>query len=391
MQNSDDMNAENIVVSIIIPVYNVATYLPICLESAMFQSFENLASEHLEIIVVNDKSPDNAKDIVQAYQKQDKRIVYIENKKNGGAGLARTNGIKQARGDYIYFLDGDDFIHQNTIETMYKKMISNTLIDVVVGGYIPVSDKTYTLDAVNHLDIKKLKDKHFVYKKNVLLHTTDDILMRFGTSPSKNGILPPMWNKLYKKSLFENNNIDVLSEVLTEDLATMPKILLKAKQVLLSSEGVYFYRLRDNSALSQYNIAMNHTANLIDSHIASIESVKAFFITHNAFDEYKPVLKKMISANLLQTVLNPQATQEVKRSSLAMFFDFCAKEMMSDNSLIDETVYGDICFQTLLYPNITLKSARRWVFFASLSPVKKILYMLKWIIISPKFLWRKKS
>ena len=140
----------NIEVSIIIPVYNVSAYLPICLESAMQQSLQSL-----EIIVVSDKSPDNAKEIVEAYQKQDERIIYIENKENGGAGLARTNGLAKARGTYIYFLDGDDFMHHNTIASLYSAMQQHPQVDVVVGGYTPVEDKTYTLEAVRNIDIKK--------------------------------------------------------------------------------------------------------------------------------------------------------------------------------------------------------------------------------------------
>ena len=226
-----------------------------------------------------------------------------------------------------------------------------------------------------------------MYEKNILLDSTDDILRRFGTSPSKNGILPPMWNKLYKKRLFEQYKIDILSGVLTEDLATMPKILLKAKGVLLYSDAIYFYRLRDNSALSKKNVEMSHTIKLIDSHIASIASVKEFFIANNEYERYKSVLEKMISSNLLQIVMNTRATRTVRREGLAMFFEFCAKEIRSEHSLIDETMYGEICFQSLLYPNITLGSARRWMFFASLSPLKKIAYMLKWIIISPRIMF----
>lgn len=378
------MDDNHIQVSVIIPVYNVEEYIAICIESVLAQNFTNI-----EIIVVNDKSPDKSGAIIAKYAKHDKRIVHIEHKKNAGVGAARNTGIAHAKGKFIYFVDGDDFLHQDAIKCLYEKIQNRDDLDMVIAGFIPVEDKGYTLDNVISLNIDVIKDRHYAYPKNIEIQKTSQILAAFGTMPMKDGILAPMWNKLYRKNIFTDNNIKFLPGVHTEDLATMPKILLKAKKVLLIKETFYFYRMRENSALSKEHTSLPHITALIDSHIKSIQSVKEFFIQEKCFVLYKDVLSKMISSNLYQIVINSRAPKNVRREALALFFEYCAKEIRDKHSLIDETLYGDICLYALSYPNINVQSAKRWVFFASLPLGKKIIFFIRWILVSPKYIFKK--
>ena len=102
-------------VSVIVPVYKVEEYLPKCLDSLVNQTLEDI-----EIILVNDGSPDNSDKIIKKYAKKDKRIVYIE-KENGGQASARNMGVKVAKGEFISFVDSDDWIELETLEECYKK------------------------------------------------------------------------------------------------------------------------------------------------------------------------------------------------------------------------------------------------------------------------------
>lgn len=102
-------------ISIIIPVYNVAPYLDACLSSCVNQTFRDI-----EIIVVNDGSPDMSYQVIAAYAAMDERIVVV-NKENAGLIYARKSGLDIARGEYVFHLDGDDYIENNALEVLYKR------------------------------------------------------------------------------------------------------------------------------------------------------------------------------------------------------------------------------------------------------------------------------
>ena len=114
-------------VSVIIPVYNVEKYLPKCLESVTAQTYANL-----EIICVNDGSPDNSSAILEEYAKKDGRIIII-NQENTGLSGARNTGIRAASGEYIVFVDSDDWIDAETVETAVSKAEN---ADTVMWGYV---------------------------------------------------------------------------------------------------------------------------------------------------------------------------------------------------------------------------------------------------------------
>ncbi|MCR5506573.1 MAG: glycosyltransferase, partial [bacterium] len=147
-------------ISVIIPVYNVELYLSQCLESIINQTYKNL-----EIILVNDGSKDSSIDICKAYVKKDKRIKYIY-QKNMGLSASRNTGIKNATGDYIHFIDSDDYIPLD----YYEKMISalgNSDADIVCGGFYfekhPYESVNFTNTFV-YTNINDKIQKTFAYK-----------------------------------------------------------------------------------------------------------------------------------------------------------------------------------------------------------------------------------
>ena len=114
-------------ISIIIPVYNVQDYLAMCLDSVCYQSMKDI-----EIICVNDGSTDNSLAVLHAYKRRDKRIIIID-KENEGSGVARNTGLKIARGEYVYFVDGDDWLEQDVLLKTSKKA-DETNADIVIFG-----------------------------------------------------------------------------------------------------------------------------------------------------------------------------------------------------------------------------------------------------------------
>lgn len=167
-------------VSIIIPVYNSEKYISKCLDSVLNQTYKNI-----EILVINDGSKDNSIDILREYEKKDDRIVVID-KENEGVAKTRNQGIKKATGDYIMFIDNDDFIDEDYVETYLK----NTDYDIVIGSYKRTDINDKILFKYN-LDEKSIWSKYVV--------------------------LAP-WAKLYKKDFLIKNNIEFLNYGIGEDV-----------------------------------------------------------------------------------------------------------------------------------------------------------------------------
>ena len=135
-------------ISIIIPVFNIAGYLENCIKSVINQTYRNL-----EIILVDDCSTDESLNICQKYEKQDKRIRVIKKTENEGAGLTRNAGLDAAMGQFIMFIDGDDFITQNLVEEIYTMLLkSNGDIAIFLGR--PV----YDLERIEDMENKTFEN-----------------------------------------------------------------------------------------------------------------------------------------------------------------------------------------------------------------------------------------
>ena len=219
----------NNLVSVIIPIHNVEKYLGKCIESVTKQTYSNL-----EIILVDDESPDSCGKICDEWAKKDDRIIVIH-KKNGGLSSARNAGIDICKGDYILFIDSDDYIELDMIEKMYKKII-DTSSDICICNYLweypnkikkkTFSDKTIVVNNDNIYD--------FLYNEYALLTIVS-------------------WNKLYKKQLFEN--IRFPEGRIHEDQYVICDILEHTeKMVYILDEYFYHYVQRDGSIMSKFNM-----------------------------------------------------------------------------------------------------------------------------------------
>ena len=203
--------------SIILPVYNVEAYLEECLESLVNQNYSDY-----EILAVNDGSKDNSLKILKKYEKKYPKLLHVYDKENGGVSTARNYGIEKAKGKYIFFVDSDDYILPNSLNTIDKYMEED--YDLIVFPFVAGPDE----------ENSKLTQ--------VFDHSIDDLNKRYIT-----GIPGPI-NKVSKKSIFTKNKLSFPVGIYHEDLATMPKLGLYAKSIVFLDEPQYFYRERPNSA-----------------------------------------------------------------------------------------------------------------------------------------------
>lgn len=213
-------------ISIIIPVYNAEQYLPRCLNSVTGQTYQNL-----EIILVNDGSTDNSKTIMESYADKDNRIRIIH-KENGGLSTARNAGLDIVHGAYITFIDSDDWVHKEYVESLYHNLV-NFHADIVGVGLQKIWDiskqpvKVSKQIKVFEYDSEQAIEQMW-YQKNI-----DNCAC----------------GKLYRTSLFQTVRYPVGK--LYEDLATTYRLFWKADKIVNISEKLYFYFQHTDSIMSR--------------------------------------------------------------------------------------------------------------------------------------------
>ena len=218
-------------VSIVVPIYKVEKYLRRCVDSIINQTYRNL-----EIILVDDGSPDKCGQIIDEYKEKDSRIISLH-KKNGGLSDARNYGMKYVTGEYIFFLDSDDYIKSETIETLINLSLKYQA-DIVQGGfyykyenYLLYDDRYYNEDS----DPIILDNKELMYELIV-----NERVKNFA------------WGKLYKTDLIK----DLLFEkgVLFEDVFWAHNVMSRVKKYVICHKPLTYYVQREDSIVANYSV-----------------------------------------------------------------------------------------------------------------------------------------
>lgn len=202
-------------VSIIVPVYNTGKYIKKCIESLLNQTHKNL-----EIILINDGSKDNSEEIILSYK--DSRIKYIA-KENEGIGKTRNLGIEVASGDYLMFIDSDDYIREDCVEKFLQKC-QKTNCDLVISNF--------------YEDKKVLKEVKYPYFEDSSLKDNPDILNKVNLGPC---------NKIYSKELFSDPKNRFVEDLKYEDAPFVCRMLCTAKKIGKIDECLSYYVIHDNS------------------------------------------------------------------------------------------------------------------------------------------------
>ena len=218
-------------ISVIVPIYRIEKYLPECIDSLLDQSFLNF-----ELILVDDGSPDNCPKICDDYSKKDTRIKVIH-KENGGLLSARKAGLKAAKGNYIAYVDGDDWVDKFYLDTMFKLAVANDS-DLVVTGHFREFDGK----------IETIKPKMAgIYDENELKSSIIPNAIYNGDF-CEHGMSTYVWNKLFKRELLNKILFDVPNEiVMGEDAAITYSYLSISKSLVISRIPLYYYRQRHDS------------------------------------------------------------------------------------------------------------------------------------------------
>lgn len=280
----------NELITIIINVYNGERFISKCIESIIKQTYKNL-----EILIINDGSTDGTLEICKSYK--DKRIKIITTK-NQGLSLSRNIGIDSAKGEYLYFVDADDFIEEDTIEYLYnlcKKNDSNfsTCNPLVIFDY------NFTKKQVKEKII--LLDNYEMLKKVLLIEN----------------MAVTIWNKLIKKELF--NNIRFENRIINDIVVTY-KLVMKTSKIVYSNQRKYYYlkhkgclsidgyekkeRAIDfyNAIIERYNEVKKIYPNMIENDIGLLRGILKLYHIDNK--EVKSFLKKQKTINLYKKIFS---------------------------------------------------------------------------------------
>ena len=204
--------AKTPLVSVIIPVYNVEKYLEKCLDSIINQTYKNL-----EIICINDGSTDSSLEILQKYAEKDNRIKVV-NQENKGSGATRNVGLEIAQGEFISFIDSDDFVDKNLYKNCIEKITPD--IDVIVFGAKTVNLKNNKIYSGQYSS----KSFHKDFNLNDLFN-----------------ICTVAWNKLYRHSLLNEHSIIFDTPKTGEDQTFFIKVVLNAKNICVVKKDLYYY------------------------------------------------------------------------------------------------------------------------------------------------------
>ena len=302
--------------SIIVPVYGVEKYIDKCLNSLVKQSLKEI-----EVIVVNDGTKDNSQKIVDKYVKKypDKIKSYI--KENGGQGSARNYGLKKATGEYIGYVDSDDFVEKDMYKKLYNKAKENNY-DIVVCGNYNVSE-----------DYQNKNIDAFINNYN-----TDLENIFFGKMA--------VWNKIYKRDILIKNKLEFKEKVWYEDLAFTLKAIMNSNTFAFIDEPLYDYLIREGSTMNNSNVQRN------------LEILDAFddilsYIKHNKKEEYFDKVEFL-------------AIDHIYISAIVRIL-----KANADNKIKKETVNELICYMNKNFPNYKNNK-----YINTLSRNRKIIYKL---------------
>ena len=256
-------------VTVIVPVYNVEKYIDKCLNSLVNQTLKDI-----EIIMVNDGSPDNSQEIIDKYVKKYPKKVKSYIKENGGQGSARNFALEKAEGEYIGYVDSDDYIELDMYEKLYNKAKKCDLDIAICGSYNVTEDGNKNIE----LDRDLFKDK----KKNAF----------FGRMA--------VWNKIYKRELLLNCNAIFRSKLWYEDLDFTVNVLAKAKKVGYVNKPYYNYLIREGSTMNNSNVNRNLEILLAFEEVINDEYLKEYhnIIEFLAIDHiYISAVVRVVNAN----------------------------------------------------------------------------------------------
>ncbi len=333
-------------ISVIIPVYNTEQYLEECLDSVLKQTLKEI-----EVICIDDGSSDNSAEILKRYAAKDNRILIFHQKHSGG-GKARNLGLEKAHGEYLAFLDSDDFYHQTYCEKMYLKAIE-TSADIVICAAQTLDTKTKQYTPMKQsLQINYLPDKPIFNYEDMPRYI-------FNAFQNWN------WNKLFKHSFIKTHNIKFQEIWRTNDLLFTCIALIKASKITTVQEDLIYYR-----------IGLKNNCQSTNKHYP-LDFYKAF-----------KALKQYLSN---ENIYNKVKESYINWAMESVVYNISSQPSLKDQKFLINKIFPN-CFEDLDFksiPNITIHHSKMYdkfddfyqkykAFHSSVLILKNLIYSVKY-------------
>ncbi len=231
----------NPLISVVVPIYNVRDYLEECLESIALQTYKSI-----EVLMIDDGSNDGSKEIAKAFSEKDKRFLYIY-QENQGLSAARNTGIEASKGEYLVFVDSDDWVEKDFIQKLYENIMASGA-DVSVCGYFKDSEVS----------------EEIVFDEAHIMSRTKAMGILGNIFPKEYLLMVLAWNKLYRKSVFDN--VRYANGKIHEDEYIIHRIIDNSEMVSTITEPLYHYRIRNDSITGSKNQADLRHFDIVDAH-----------------------------------------------------------------------------------------------------------------------------
>lgn len=300
-------------ISVIIIAYNIEEYIERCLKSVLMQSLSEI-----EIIIINDGSTDNTLKIINELVINDNRVKII-NKKNSGIIEARKSGIEIASGEYILFVDGDDWLELNACDRLYEIATENNLDLIIYNAFWVYKDKKDSYSIIKNKESIKLDPL-----KNLFLGK----------------IIPAMWGKLIKREFLNKFNIDYPNKIsYGEDLATVSSWLINKPKIDILNECLYNYYQRENSIT---NMVSNKFLDIIEA----INFIELQLKEKKIYDKYKKEFEYMLYNHLF--ILKFITINHLSYINIQIYNKFKEKHIKVFNNeyILDDIAKGNIWLKT---------------------------------------------
>lgn len=271
-------------ISVIVPVYNVEQYLDKCLSSLVNQTLEEI-----EIIVVNDGTQDDSQKIIDMYVKKYSNKVFSYIKQNGGLSSARNFGISKANGEYVAFVDSDDYVSFDMYEKLYTKAISNSF-DMVCCDFF---------------EIRSGKEIACTCNLN------QDVFTKEAVKETMIAIYPSAWNKIYKLDLLKQSQILFKQGIWFEDVEFLYRLLPFVNSIGVVNEPFYRYLIREGSITATNDMR-------IYDYLDNMNGIVDFYKKKRLYEEYRNQIEYVYVRYIFATFIKSATKFDKKEFKVAV-------------------------------------------------------------------------
>ncbi len=277
-------------ISVIVPVYNVEAYLDCCIESVLAQTFTDY-----ELLLVDDGSTDGSGAICARYAGEYPSLIRTLTQQNAGQGIARSTGIAAARGEYLFFLDSDDYIAPEALDELYA-LAAAKRADLVLFGLQYVSESGAYLEK-----LLPLSPEETVFS----LETRPELLLE----------MPSVCTKFIRRALFTEHGLFFPSEWY-EDLRVSAKLYAIAQRIVCMGKALYFYFMRSGSTMRNTNAGRNGEI------VTAFDDILTFYKQSGLFERYRSELEYLAVSNLFIAASVRVLRMDVRHPLLTDFLEY---------------------------------------------------------------------